>query len=219
MAEQNLNEKVQETTTTLSKSFREASQAVADTAIAAQERNVKFAQSVLENGIEVLKSHAEDTSSLVQDMQEQLSKQQSAFQSIIDQATVAQERNLRFARSVAEEGTGVLKRHADDMRTLITSLEEQAKKQQEAFQELSHESVDAYMQFFTAPFAYFQKSLEVAQNVAQQNMETAQKFTRQGLDVAEKTAQQGLENAQKATRQTEETVHKAAHSASRTTRG
>ena len=218
MTEQNLNEKIQETTVTLSKSFREASQAVADTAIAAQERNVKFAQSVLENGIEVLKSHAEDTSSLVQELEDQFSKQQGSFQSIIDKTVAAQERNLRFARGVAEESTSVLKKHADDMRTLITSLEEQAKKQQEAFQELSHESVDAYMQFFTAPFAYFQKSLEVAQNMAQQSMETAQKFTRQGLDVTEKAAQQGFETAQKAAPQTAEGVQKAANSASRTSR-
>lgn len=218
MAEQNLNEKIQETTTTLSKSFREASQAVADTAIAAQERNVKFAQSVLENGIEVLKSHAEDTSSLVQELEDQLSKQQGSYQSIIDRAVAAQERNLRFARGVAEEGTSVLKKHADDMRTLITSLEQQAKKQQETFQELSHESVDAYIQFFAAPFAYFQKSLEVAQNMAQQSFETAQKFTRQGLDATEKVAHEGMESAQKAARQTAEAVQKAANTASKTAR-
>lgn len=212
MAEQNLNEKIQDTTMALSKSFRESSQAVVDTTMAAQERNLKFAQSVFENGIEVLKSHADDAGSLVRELEEQLSKQQGSFQSIIDRAAAAQERNLRFARGVAEEGTSVLKKHVDDMRTLITSLEEQTKRQQEAFQELSHESIDAYMQFFAAPFAYFQKSMETAQGMAKQSVDTAQKFTRQSLDVAEKAAHESMETAQRAARQTVETVQKAAPS-------
>ena len=55
-------------------------QSVADGAVAAQERNVKFVQSFLENGNEVLRSHAESTRTLVQTLAEQSQKQREAFQ-------------------------------------------------------------------------------------------------------------------------------------------
>ncbi len=57
-------------------SLREANQAVADSVIAAQERNVKFAQSIFTSGVEVLKSHAEGTQALLQELDQQTKKQQ-----------------------------------------------------------------------------------------------------------------------------------------------
>src|SRR5258708_19549400 len=60
-------------------SLREANQAVAESVIAAQERNVKFAQSIFTSGGEVLKSHAEGTQALLQELDQQTQKQQEAF--------------------------------------------------------------------------------------------------------------------------------------------
>ena len=56
--------KMNETTRELIDSLRETSKTIGDSAIAAQEHNVAFAQNILENGVEVLKSHAESTRSL-----------------------------------------------------------------------------------------------------------------------------------------------------------
>ena len=50
----------------LVQSFREANQAVAESIVASQERNVKFAQSIFASGVEILKSHVEGTQALVQ---------------------------------------------------------------------------------------------------------------------------------------------------------
>ena len=55
----------------LIKSVQETNKAIADTAVTTQERNLAFAQSVLENGIEVLRSHAESARTLMQELVEQ----------------------------------------------------------------------------------------------------------------------------------------------------
>ncbi len=66
---------------------REVFQTLANGAVAAQERNIQFAQSVLENGIEVLKSHAESTRSLTHTLLEQSQKQREAFQTLAQESS------------------------------------------------------------------------------------------------------------------------------------
>ena len=66
--------KANEAARNLIKSVQETNKAIADTTITTQERNLAFAQSVLENGIEVLKSHAESTRTLMQELVEQARK-------------------------------------------------------------------------------------------------------------------------------------------------
>src|ERR1700674_5529098 len=55
-------------TTNLIKSVQETNKAIADSAVTTQERNLAYAQSVLENGIEVLRSHAESAPTLIQQL-------------------------------------------------------------------------------------------------------------------------------------------------------
>ncbi len=74
--------KVNEATWNLTTSLRETNEAIADSAVAAQERNVRFAQSTFENGIELLKSHAEGTRNLVQTVVEQSEQQQEVFRTV-----------------------------------------------------------------------------------------------------------------------------------------
>ena len=54
-------------------------QSVADSAVAAQERNVQFVQSFLENGTEVVRSHVEGTRTLMNTLIDQSRKQREAF--------------------------------------------------------------------------------------------------------------------------------------------
>lgn len=57
-----------------------AFQKVLESAVAAQERNLKFSQSMLQNGTELLRSHMEGTRVLMQKLTEQTRKQLEAFQ-------------------------------------------------------------------------------------------------------------------------------------------
>ncbi len=189
-------DKVSEAAWTLSKSVRESNQAIADAAIAAQELNMKFAQGIFENGVELLKSHAEGTRALMEEFIGEPEKDQAIFQTIADSAVAAQERNVKFAQSLLENGAEVLKSHTESTRALMQTVTEQSQKQQEAFQVLTREAWDAYMGFFSAPFSYYEQTLETAESIARQGVETAQKITRQGMEAA-----------QKATRQEKQTVH------------
>jgi len=181
-------DRVNEAALSLSKSVREANQAIAESAVAAQERNMKFAQSIFENGVEVLKSHAEGTRALMEEIVQEPQKDQAIFQSVADSAVAAQERNVKFAQRLLQDGTEVLKSHAESTRSLMQTLAEQSQKQQEAFQVLAREAMDTYLDFFYAPFSYYEQSLETAESIARQGMEAAQKATRQEKQSAQTAA-------------------------------
>ncbi len=179
----------------LSNAAREANQAIANSAVAAQDRNMKFAQSTFENGVEVLKSHAESTRALMDELVQEPSKDRAIFQSVADNAVAAQERNVRFAQSLVQNGTEVLKSHAEDTRALMQTLGEQTQKQQEAFQLLVRESMDAYLDYFYAPFSYYEQTLETAGSIARQGVETVQKIARQGMEAVQKATRQTVQSA------------------------
>ena len=61
-------------------SFREVNQAVAESIVAVQEHNLKYAQGFLINEMEVLKNQVESTQTLIQEVGQQTWKQQEAFQ-------------------------------------------------------------------------------------------------------------------------------------------
>ena len=127
MAKNTVNEATQSLTT----SVREANQAIVKSATAVQERNMQFAQSTLENGIEVLKSYAEDSRHLTHELAEQPQQLQEAFQTVVNTALAAQERNVKYAQSILQNGSDVLKAHAEGTRDLVQTLVEQSRKQQE----------------------------------------------------------------------------------------
>lgn len=68
-----------EVTWDLVNSFRDTSQAVANNIVAAQEVNMKFAQSLFLNGMEVYKNQVDGTRSLIEELGKQTQKQQEAF--------------------------------------------------------------------------------------------------------------------------------------------
>ena len=159
------NNNVHEATRNLTTAVQEANRAIVTSALAAQERNVKFAQSTLQNGIEVLKGYAEDTRHLMQELVEQ-PQQQTVFQTVVNTALAAQERNVKFAQSTLQNGTEELKAHAESTRDLVQTLAEQSGKQQEAFQILAHGSFDTFVDFLTAPFSYYRQTLDAAESAA-----------------------------------------------------
>ena len=178
--------KVNDATWTLSQTVRESNQAIADNFVSAQERNMKFAQSTFENVFDLLKIHAYQTRSFLEEFVGESEKSQAFFQTFANSAVAAQERNVKFAQSFLENGTELLQSHSESTRTLMQTLAEQTQKQQEAFQTLARETWDAYMGFFSSPLSYYQQTLETAESIALQGVETAQKITRQGIEVAQK---------------------------------
>jgi hypothetical protein len=192
---------INEATVNLTKSWQETNKAIADNLVAAQERNLRFAQSVFENGVEVLKNQAEDARSVMQEFVEQPQKQQGTLQTLADSATVAQKRNLKYAQNVYENGTELLKSHAGGARGLMETLVEQSHTQQEAFQTIVRESMNAYIDFLYTPFSFYQQAVEAAQSITRQGVETARRITRQSMDAAQDAARQAAETAQAGSRQ------------------
>lgn len=93
---------------------------------------------------------------------------------------------MKFAQSMLQNGTEVLKAHAESTRDLVQTLAEQSWKQQEAFQTLARGSFNAFVEFLTAPFSYYQQALDTAESAARQGVETAQHITRESVAAAQK---------------------------------
>ena len=197
-----VDNRITEATCNLLNSLRETNKALANSAVEAQQRNVAFAQSVLENGIEVLKSHAESTRTLTQQFLEQARKRpdwQEGFQTVVENTVTAQQRTLTFAQSVFENGIEVLKSQVAGTRTLMQELEQQAHKQQDAFGALAHESLDVSLHFLRAPLPSYPQAPAAAQTAACQALENWQHASRQGFESWQRASRSAQSTAQKAT--------------------
>jgi hypothetical protein len=205
------NTKANEAARNLIKTAQETSKALADTAISTQERNLAFAQSVLENGIEVLKSHAESTRTLMQELVEQARKQQvgpESLQALVDSAVAAQERNTKLAQSILENGIAVLKSQVGVTHSLLQELGQQSQKQQDAFQTLAQESMEAYKDFLFAPLTFWQKALDATEAATLEGLENFQKATLQGMETIQKTAREAAPTTEKIARPTQSAARK-----------
>jgi len=192
--------KASEATWNLTESLRDTNQAMVETAVEARNRNLAFAQNTLENGIELLKSHADSTRNLISDQVEQSEKQAVDFQAFANSAIAAQERNVRYAQSIVQNGTEVLKSHVNSSRALMQVLAEQSQKQQEAFQVLVRESWNTYVDFLFTPFSYYRQAVDTAESIARQGVQTAENISRQGMQAAQRVARQGQQAAESATK-------------------
>ena len=192
--------KANEATGKLTESLRETNQAIVETAVEAQNRNLAFAQNTFENGVELLKSHADSTRNLISEQLEQPEKQTVDFQELANSAIAAQERNVRYVQSFVQNGTEVLKSNVNDARTLMQILAEQSQKQQETFQALARESWDTYVDFLFTPFSYYRQAVETAESIARQGVQTAENISRQGVQAAQRVARQGQNAAESATK-------------------
>jgi predicted nucleic acid-binding protein len=187
---------VNETVWNLTQSIQESGQAIAQSAVEAQERNVRYVQSVLTDGVEVLKSHVESTRALIETVSGQAQKPQEVFLTVVNSKVAAQERNLRFAHSVIENGIRVLQSHAEANRTLAQELIDQSRKQQDIFQTLVSTSVEAYVNSLDTPFSYYKQVLDLAENTTRQGLENFRQATQQGLDTFRNVARQAREDYQ-----------------------
>jgi hypothetical protein len=182
----------------LTQSLRQTNQAIAESMVEAQGRNIELVQNTVESGVEVLEHYAQDSRSLLRDLVEHPQKPQDALEAVLNMAVSAQERNLRYMQSVLLNSTDALKSHIYGVGDLAHTVIDQAQRQQDAAQKLVHESVGTYMDMFRTPIQYYRQALDTAQSFAQQEVEAAQKATDQGLEAAQKAARQGQQHARTA---------------------
>jgi hypothetical protein len=204
--------KSNQTASKLMQSVQETNKAITDTAVATQEGNLAFAQSILENGIEVLKSHAESSRSLLQDLLKQARSQQigpGTLQTLVDSALAAQERNTQLAQQILENGVELLKSQLSAAHKLRQELEQQYQTQQDAFQTLVQESLETYKDFLFAPLTYWQKALNASQATAVEELQHFEQATQQGLETMRKSAHQTAAMTEKALRHSQAAAKKA----------
>ncbi len=85
----NKQEKANRAAEKLAETTRDSYQTVIDHAVGLQERNVRFAQDVVDNSIKELRHQAESNRAMTQELVERAEKQRSAHQMLINESVDA----------------------------------------------------------------------------------------------------------------------------------
>ena len=86
-----------------------------------------------------------------------------SYQALADRSVSAQELNAQLTQEFFNGVINNLRTQAESNRALAEDLIEQQRKQQEASQALTQESVNAYTDFLNSMFSYYRGSLDEAQ--------------------------------------------------------
>ena len=153
-----------------------AMQDVVGGAISAQQRSVGLAQDWAESVIETYRSQAESYRALtdamrssVEALEKTLKSQEEtnralkesldAYRNAIESAGQTQERNMQLAENFFDNIVETLRGQLESSRTLLS---EPVAKQQELFQSMTQEWLDAYMRLLNAPLEFYRASVEGA---------------------------------------------------------
>ena len=145
-------------------------------AVAAQQRSVNLAQDWTQGVIDSYKNQAESYQALMEAMkssiaalettlrsQEETNKalRQSldAYKNALENASHAQERNMQLAQSFFDDIVETLRGQVESSRSLLL---EPAARQQEFFQNVTQEWLDAYMKVLNAPMEFYKSGAERA---------------------------------------------------------
>ena len=143
-------------------------------AVAAQQRSVGLAQNWAESVIETYRSQAESYQALTDAMtssmtalQRTLESQEEtnralkesldAYRNVVESANETQERNMQLAEDFFGNMVETLRGQLESSRSLLL---EPAAKQQELFQNLTQEWMDAYVSLLKAPLEFYRASAE-----------------------------------------------------------
>jgi polyhydroxyalkanoate synthesis regulator phasin len=91
-----------------------------------------------------------------------------SYQALADRTVSAQELNAQLTQEFFNGVINNLRTQAESNRALAEDLIEQQRKQQEASQQLTQESVSAYTDFLNSMFSYYRGSLDEAQRSTRQ---------------------------------------------------
>jgi hypothetical protein len=89
-----------------------------------------------------------------------------SYQALAERSVSAQELNAQLTQQFFNGVINNLRAQAESNRALAEDLIEQQRKQQEASQALTQESVNAYTDFLNSMFSYYRGSLDEAQKGA-----------------------------------------------------
>lgn len=128
-------------------SFMETNQAIAESIMSAQERNLKFAQSTFMNAMEVVKHHIESTRTLMQQLEQQTQKQQEVFLKMERESEEAYkdffrspfssyQKALETAEAAAEQGL-------ENFQKALENVEKATQKGLEDFQKATKQATSA----------------------------------------------------------------------------
>lgn len=152
-----MENKAYDTAWNMAESLRETSQAITDTAIAAQERNMQFIQNTLESGVDVFKSMTENTRSIMQDVAESPAKPQESFKAIVDKSAANQEKAIRYTQQVYVNGLEVLKSQAERTASLTQLMMGQTQRQMTQFQSIAQQTGDMYLRLLGTPLSLYKQ--------------------------------------------------------------
>jgi len=147
-------------------------------AVAAQQRSVGLAQDWAESLVETYRSQAESYRALTDAMrssmtalertlqsQEEtnraLKESLDAYRGVVERANETQERNMQLVENFFENIVETLRSQLESSRSLLL---EPAAKQQEFFQNVTQEWIDAYMRLLNAPLEFYRAGVEGAKN-------------------------------------------------------
>ena len=85
-----------------------------------------------------------------------------SYQAVVDRGMSAQELNTQLTQDFFNGVINSLRSQAESNRELTQELIEQQRKQREASQALTQESMNAYTDFLNSMFAYYQGNLDQA---------------------------------------------------------
>jgi polyhydroxyalkanoate synthesis regulator phasin len=91
-----------------------------------------------------------------------------SYQALADRSVSAQELNAQLTQDFFNGVINNLRTQAESNRALAEDLIQQQRKQQEASQALTQESVNAYTEFLNSMFSYYRGSLDEAQRSTRQ---------------------------------------------------
>jgi hypothetical protein len=86
------------------------------------------------------------------------------YKMVIDHTVAQQERNVRFTQEMFGGTVRELRHQAESNRKLTQELLERAEMQRDAFRTLVGESVEAYTDLLSAPFAYYKQGLRLVES-------------------------------------------------------
>jgi DNA anti-recombination protein RmuC len=138
-------------------------------AVSAQQRSMGLAQDWAESVIETYKSQAESYRALTDAMtssmealertlksQEEtnraLKESLDSYRNVVESAKETQERNMHLAQNFFENIVGTLRDQLESSRSLLL---EPAARQQELFQNLTQEWMEAYVRLLNAPLEFY----------------------------------------------------------------
>ena len=145
-------------------------------AVAAQQRSVGLAQDWTQGVIDSYKNQAENYQALMEAMKSSLSALETtlksqeetnralrqsldAYKSALENASNAQERNMQLAQSFFNDIVETLRGQVESSRSLLL---EPATRQQEFFQNVTQEWLDAYMRVLNAPMEFYKAGADRA---------------------------------------------------------